>query len=904
MTTVMLDRSHRIIEKGMMDVRPFGVRSDGSTIRDVSGVVIRANLEFLEAVVRQQRGLEAGAQAVRDLVRLLNERIPDHAYHITEAFLRNEWNSYSYEFVGFLDCFCSDLSGDPDFQFHLARAKFVSPAILSLALPFSTAQIFAVWPYYGDKYAPGLTFSSVEVSDRHAILRVGFQDDVNAQIGPYRRSCAHHLCQEVKGTLVSTPEHVHGLRPARVVDLQCMTQDDPYCEYEVTWDPPRRLRWLAMSASAAAATVAATFLHLGSLQLPWLQAAALSIPVGLMPWLLLGNAALRRDVAEGRRVIKEQVASVESRHEELRHAYLAQQQGTAILRQKVTQLTLLHQTGLLVSSTLDREQLIHSVLHHVKYDLNYDRVMLTFYDRERMVGHDARVLGVPDQVAAFARSMTTSIADPKTIEGQLVHEGRPILVRDIRAVWSQLDPSHRELATLTNTKSVLLVPLKVKTRVLGSLTVTRCTDHPLTEDDQELMQTVAAQVAMALDNAVAYGEIEHLNIGLEAKIASRTAELAQANERLQEMDRLNSQFVAHVSHELRTPLTVITGFVDNMMEGVTGPLTEKQVQYLLRIKASGARLTRMIANLLHRARIEVGKEQHFPSEVSLPELAQDILEHLRPVASAKGQELELIDRSSHRQVWGDPDSLTRILTNLIDNAIKYTPANGLIRVTLESESPHLAAVSVSDTGEGIAPQDLPRLFDPFYRSRQPRAAGRKEGLGLGLSIVRQLVELHGGTVTAQSEAGIGSTFRFTIPVRRHVEPASLDASQPPTRILLVDDDPDIRQLLKDRLVADGYAVTTSPDGPTALARLDRERFDGLILDLGLPQLDGLEVVSAVRERHHTLPILVLTGLAGEERALQAVGIGAQAYLLKPVDVQDLQLMVNRWFRGESPPPTA
>lgn len=899
MSEPLFEPSRRIVDKGMMEFRPFGVRSDGSTIRDVSGVAIRAHLEFLEETVRRTRGPEAGRQAVHDLIRLLNERIADPAYRVTEDFLRNQWNSYSYEFVSFLDCFCTDLSGDPDFLFHLARARFVSPVILALARPFSTAHIFRVWPYFGEKYSPSIHFESLEVSERRALLRISFQAHVFEQFGPYRRSCAHHVCQAIKGTLVSTPERVHGLRPARVIDLQCIAKDDPYCTWEVTWDARARIPWLGAGTGAALSAGIFVGTRAWLPDVPIAPAALLSLPPGVIPWLIAQNRSLRSEVEEGTRVIQEQVTSVESRHEELRNAYLAQQHTTAVLRQKVTQLTLLHRAGLLVSGTLDREQLIQSVLHHIKYDLDYDRVMITFYDRVRQVGHDSRVLGVPDHVAAFARTLTTPLSDPSTLEGKLSRDGTPVLVKDIREIWDSLHPMHRELATLTNTKSFIVVPLKVQDRMLGSLTVDRRTAHALTEEDLELMQTVAAQVAMALDNADAYSEIEKLNIGLEAKVRERTAELARANERLQEMDRLKSQFVAHVSHELRTPLTVITGYVDNMLEGVTGALSEKQAQYLARIKASGARLARMIANLLHRSRIEEGKEQHYPADVSLTLLAQDAVDQLRHLATANAQQLELIHGPDQLDVWADPDGVSRILMNLIENAIKYTPRQGSIRVVLEPEGPHLVAVSVSDTGEGIAEADLPRLFDPFYRATRHQKSSGKGGLGLGLSIVRQLVELHGGTITVQSEEGVGSTFRFTLPVRRSPERRITRPCVAPKRILLVDDDPDIRELLTDRLSADGYEVTTAPDGREAVARLERERFDGLILDIGLPHIDGLGVLSDIRRRQQQLPVIMITAATGQDRALQALEAGAQAYLLKPLDAQDFKQVVDRWFRGST-----
>ncbi|GKS56999.1 hypothetical protein YTPLAS18_05260 [Nitrospira sp.] len=882
-----------------MEARPFGVRPDGVMIRDVSGVAIRANLEFLEESVRRQRGAEAGAQAVRDLIRLLNERIPDPAYHVTDEFLRNQWNSYSYEFVSFLDCFCTDLSGDQEFQLHLAREKFVSPVILALARPFSTAQIFKVWPYFGEKYAPSIHFESLDVSDHRALLRVSFQDHVYQQFGPYRRSCARRVCQAIKGTLISTPERVHGLKPARVVDLQCIAKDDPYCQWEVTWEARGRFPWMwvAIGTLLTAGLGVALAYWLPALSLP--LALLLALPMGVLPWLVATNTTLRKDIAEGTRVIQEQVTSVETRHEELRNAYLSQQQTSAVLRKKVNQLTLLHRAGLLVSSTLDREHLIQSVLQHIKYDLDYDRVMITFYDRAKRIAHDSRVLGVPDHVAAFARTVTTPLADPTSVEGTVALQGNPLLVKDIHEVWEKIHPLHRELATLTNTKSFITVPLKVQDRILGSLTVDRRTEQALTEEDLELMQTVAAQVAMALDNAEAYSEIEKLNIGLEAKVRERTAELARANEQLQEMDRLKSQFVAHVSHELRTPLTIITGFVDNMLEGVTGPLSEKQTKYLTRLKAGGTRLARMIANLLHRSRIEEGKERHFPEDISLTTVAQDVVEQFRQIATANEQHLDLVCAAGSVDAWADPDGVNRILTNLIENALKYTPRHGSVRVTVEPEGIEKARISVSDTGEGIAACDLPHLFDPFYRATRHQKSSKKEGLGLGLSIVKQLVDLHGGTISVDSREGGGSTFHVTLPRLRPRRAHDRGAQSNSKRILLVDDDPDIRQLLTDRLTADGYDVLTAPDGREAIGCLEGGTFDGLILDIGLPHIDGLNVLQEVRQRQHHLPVVMITAATGQDRALQAMKAGAQAYLLKPLDAQEFKQVIDRWFRGSA-----
>ncbi len=209
-------------------------------------------------------------------------------------------------------------------------------------------------------------------------------------------------------------------------------------------------------------------------------------------------------------------------------------------------------------------------------------------------------------------------------------QGLPVLTSDIREVWDRLHPINRELVSMVQAKSFISVPLKVKDVVLGSLTVDRTQEHTLTKDDLELIVTLASQVAIALDNTQAYSEIEALNLGLEARVHERTAELETANAKLKQMDRLKSQFLAHVSHELRTPLTSIVGFTDNMLEGLVGSMNLKQEQYLSRIKANGTRLARMITDLLDLSRVEAGKMTMSFDVVALPALASDVIEQLRP----------------------------------------------------------------------------------------------------------------------------------------------------------------------------------------------------------------------------------------------------------------------------------
>lgn len=253
--------------------------------------------------------------------------------------------------------------------------------------------------------------------------------------------------------------------------------------------------------------------------------------------------------------------------------------------------------------------------------------------------------------------------------------------------------------------------------------------------------------------------------GLEAKVDERTQELRVANERLRDLDQLKSHFLSNVSHELRTPLAGIGSLVENMLDGVTGELTEKQTRYMAGIKESSDRLARLIHDLLDLSVIESGKIKLVPTQFALPALINEVTEALRPVATAKSVSLTAVPAAQEHIAWADRDKITQVLTNLLGNAIKFTPAGGSIELgTEEPKDANWLSVYVSDTGPGIAPEDVARIFDEFYQIHNP-GKEKSKGVGLGLAISKKLVELHGGTISVTSELGSGSKFSFTLPAQ-------------------------------------------------------------------------------------------------------------------------------------------
>jgi signal transduction histidine kinase len=257
--------------------------------------------------------------------------------------------------------------------------------------------------------------------------------------------------------------------------------------------------------------------------------------------------------------------------------------------------------------------------------------------------------------------------------------------------------------------------------------------------------------------------LQQAYVGLEQKVGARTQELAVANERLKELDQLKSDFVAKVSHELRTPLTAIKGAVDLILREVAGPLTDKQFHYLNRVRSNTQHLAGLINDLLDLSKIESGKTEIKASRVALDGLVHEVLESLRPVAAEKVIALEATFGESSILVSADRSKINQILTNLIGNAIKFTPSSGRITVSASGTGKEGVQVSVSDTGPGIPPREKEKIFDKFYQIAE-EGGTKPKGTGLGLPICKALVELHGGRIWVESEDGHGSTFSFTLPI--------------------------------------------------------------------------------------------------------------------------------------------
>ena len=766
----LLPKFHRILEKGSMAFTPFGKHPDGHNIQDVSGVKVRANVEFLEELVTRTKGESAGTHAVQELIRRLNDRIPDANYHVTQDFLRNPWNSYSYEFFIFLAEFCVELSEDENFHIKLGREKLLSPLVQILGRPFSIPKIYSMFPHFAEKFGKGsLKAEAVSSKNGHAVLRLGLSESTAQQFGPYRHGCAERICQSGKNALAQIPSQMFHLEPATITEPCCMADGADYCEWHLTWKPQPSSFWVWPTIGFILSLAVFSWLSSSERDLSIFSTAGLASIPTMLCWLAGLIWTDRRAIKNQQQVIQEQLDSVESQHEALRGSYLAQEQTNLDLRRKIREQTMFRDIALRLSSTLDHHDVIQVGLDAITRDLPYDRAMITRFDETRQVACEAQVKGVSDELAAMAYSLEVPISHLTSFEGKLLLQGEPVLVNDINTIWSSLHPLNQELVAAMNTQAFIAVPLKFRQTTLGALLADRSTAIPLTQDDVSTLLTVGHHIALALHNARAYADLQSFNQQLEAKVQERTFDLEQANrhlkttnEQLAELNDTKSQFLAHCSHELRTPLASIKGFSENLLSGLGGALTDKQENSLQRIQANSDRLARMIANLLDLSQIEAGKLHLHRSACDLTRLAKDVVAHYHPLAQVKNQHIDVQGPGQPVSLFADTDRTTQILLNLLHNASKFTPDGGAIRIVTELVAPDQTSMSIIDSGPGIPEESIPQLFDPFFQAHRDREVGTK-GLGLGLAIVQHLVDLHDGTIHVENHQPHGATFRVLLP---------------------------------------------------------------------------------------------------------------------------------------------
>ena len=461
-------------------------------------------------------------------------------------------------------------------------------------------------------------------------------------------------------------------------------------------------------------------------------------------------------------------------------------------------------------------------------------------------------------------------------------------------------------------QSIIYMPLVARDRVLGIITIQSFEKNAYSGHHLNVMQSLASYTAIALDNANAYRQLnEHEN---EIRRLFEEAERARAI--AVEADAAKSAFLSTVSHELRTPLTSVLGFakiIKKRLEDRIFPLvptedrkvvqTIQQVEDNLKVVVSeGERLTKLIDDVLDLAKIEAGKLEWHMEAVSMGDVIERATAATSSLFEQKGLRLVKEVGSDLPSVTGDRDRLIQVVINLISNAVKFTDSGTVICRAARRNGD--LVVSVVDTGVGIAPADQPKVFERFKQVGDT-LTDKPKGTGLGLPICKEIVEHHGGHLWLDSEIGRGSTFSFSLPIvveRAAGVPAPVELAalirqlrdqvvvttprrtDRPPRILVVDDDPNIRDLLTQELTEAGYTVDIASNGRQALTVVRQDRPDLVVLDVMMPEMNGFDVAAVLKNDPLTMdiPIVILSIVQDRDRGFR---LGVDRYLTKPIDTE-------------------
>jgi PAS domain S-box-containing protein len=475
----------------------------------------------------------------------------------------------------------------------------------------------------------------------------------------------------------------------------------------------------------------------------------------------------------------------------------------------------------------------------------------------------------------------------------VIRTGTPALISKITEEMilasAQGDQERIALVRSLGLTSYVCVPMVSGGRVRGALTLAMAESGRLYgEDDLRFAQDLATRAALAVENARSYEELQRAN-------------------------RLKDEFLGTLSHELRTPLNAIVGYARIARSGMIGE--DKMPRALETIERNATALTQMVEDILDVSRIVAGKMRLNVQPVELPLVLHEAVETMTPAAEAKHIRIRSVIDPHVGPISGDPDRLRQVIWNLLSNGIKFTPKNGQIQVRLERINSSVEIV-VSDTGIGIPSHFLPYIFERF-RQGEGGTTRQHSGLGLGLAIVRNLVELHGGTVSASSNGpDTGATFRVRLPVMivhppprpeqrvhpRHERRLSMDRLPDlhGTHVLAVDDEPDSLRLLTEILEAAGARVTTASSGAAALEKVQHETPDVILTDLGMPLMDGFEMIQRLRqlpdEAVREIPAAALTAYGRTEDRARTLQAGFEMHLAKPIDPVELASAVKALAR--------
>ncbi len=539
------------------------------------------------------------------------------------------------------------------------------------------------------------------------------------------------------------------------------------------------------------------------------------------------------------------------------------------LGSKVAQLEALREVGEAVGSSLDIDEVLDRIIKNAvrltnrgfgDITLGSDGGSIMEYDESTDSFQVRAALGSPELLRQLGE---ITISRESTLVGRAALARRPLEVPDL--AQAELDP-HLETLFRNGWRSVLAVPMLRGDNMVGVLVIRRRGTGRFPPDVIELLETFASQSALAIVNARLFGQLE-----------TKTRELEIAS-------RHKSEFLASMSHELRTPLNAVIGFSEVLLGRMFGDINERQDEYLRDIRNSGRHLLELIKEILDLSKIEDGQMVIEPGTFPVDGVLEYTLAMVRERAAQHAIALTLDVADDVDTIDADELRFKQVVLNLVANAVKFTPDGGSVAVRACRDGNELV-VTVADTGIGVPPEDQERIFESFQQGG--RGAPKEEGTGLGLTLSRRIVGLMGGRIWLQSTPGIGSTFGFSIPGLpvRTDEAAAYEGNEFPA-VVIVDDDRASLDLLSAYLDGSPAQVLRARDGVEALELVRKVLPAAVVLDIGLPRLDGWQVLAELKADAATAAIPVIIASVHDQRS-RGLALGAAVYLLKPLRRDEL-----------------